>query len=296
MNYIDFDLNLIKIFIEVYETKSMFGASKKLYITQPAVTKSIKKLEEYLGGELFIRTPKGVMPTAEGEQFYTCVKDATNIIINGVNNFKDYLSLATGKLNIGSSSTIIRRLLLPFIEKFSHKYPNIVISVTDATSDKLIGLTKKSELDLAILNLPLDEEGFNITSITTTRDGFIASSNFEKDYICKSDLNKYPLILQKRPSNNREYFEKVCLDNDIVLQPNYEIGSFGLITDFTQKGMGIAFTILDFVKEDIANGKVKEVKTDLNIKPRDVVAITLKSAVNSFACKTFIKELKEYFE
>lgn len=297
MNYIDFDLNLIKIFIGVYETKSMFGASKKLYITQPAVTKSIKKLEEYLGGELFVRTPKGVMPTAEGEQFYLCVKDATNTILNGVNNFKDYSSLAVGKLNIGSSSTIIRRLLLPFIEKFSHKYPNIVISVTDATSDKLISLTKKSELDLAILNLPLEgSDGFNITSITTTSDGFIASSNFEKDFICKQDLNKYPLILQKRPSNNREYFETMCLDNDIVLEPNYEIGSFGLITDFTQKGMGIAFTILDFVKEDIEAGKVKEVKTDLNIKPRDVVAITLKSAVNSFACKTFIKELKEYFE
>ena len=158
MNYRDFDLNLIKIFMIVFETKSMFGASKKLYISQPAITKSIKKLEEYLGGDLFVRTPKGVMPTQEGIEFYHSCKSSINIIDNGIKNFNSFSGLEKGKLNIGSSSTIIRRLLLPVIKEFSDRHPKINISINDATSEKLISLTKKSEVDLSILNLQIENE------------------------------------------------------------------------------------------------------------------------------------------
>lgn len=297
MDYNDLDLNLIKTFLCVYETKSILSASKKLFISQPAVTNSIKKLEKHLGGELFIRTPKGVIPTEEGEQFNKCCYKALKMIENGIKNFNAFSTLQQGKLNIGSSSTIIRRLLLPFIEQFSKKYPNVVISVTDATSDKLINLTNRSEVDLAILNTPVSgQEYFDVTKITKTHDCFIASTNFENDFVSKNDLNKYPLILQKRPSNNRDYFEQVCIENNINLKANYEIGSFGLITDFTEQGMGIAFTVEEFVAKDIREKRVKKINTDLLIKPRDVVAITPQSSINSFACKTFIKELKEYFE
>ena len=297
MNYSELDLNLLKTFLCVFETKSILSASKKLYISQPAVTNSIKKLEKHLGGELFVRTSKGVIPTEEGKMFSESCYNALRMIENGINNFSSYASLSTGKLNIGSSSTIIRRLLLPFIDEFSKRYPNIVISITDATSDRLIKMTKRNELDFSVINTPIDyPENFDITKITETTDGFIASKEFEKEFITKKEIKNYPLILQKYPSNNRDHFEQVCLSNKINLTPNYELASFGLITDFVEKGLGIAFTVLDFVKEDIENGRVKKIETDLIYKPRDVVAITPSLSVNSFACKTFIKELKEYFE
>jgi len=69
MSYYDMDLNLIKTFLTVYECKSILLASKKLFVSQPAITKSIKKLEDYLGCNLFIRTNKGVLPTEEGKVF-----------------------------------------------------------------------------------------------------------------------------------------------------------------------------------------------------------------------------------
>lgn len=297
MNYSELDLNLLKTFLCVFETKSILSASKKLYISQPAVTNSIKKLEKHLGGELFVRTSKGVIPTEEGKQFSENCYNALKLIENGINNFNAYSTLTTGRLNIGSSSTIIRKLLLPFIEVFSKRYPNIIISITDATSDRLVKMTKRGEVDFSVINTPIDyPETFDITKITETTDGFIASKDFEKDFISKNDIKKYPLILQKYPSNNREYFEQICLSNNINLVPNYELASFGLITDFVEKGIGIAFTVLDFVKEDIENGRIKKLETDLAYKSRDVVTITPSLSVNSFACKTFIKELKEYFD
>ena len=296
MSYDDFDLNLIKTFIAVAETKSMFGASKRLFISQPAVTKSIKKLEEYLSGELFIRTPKGVQFTEEGARFYEACKQSILTLDNGIKDFTAFSKLEKGRLNIGSSSTIIRRLLLPFINQFSKRHPNIIISITDATSEKLISLTKQGEMDLAVLNLPIEnQEYFKIVKITQTQDGFIASNNFEKDFFSIEDINNHQLILQKRPSNNRDYFDSICLKNNLNLTANYEIGSFGLITDFVAKDMGIAFTVLDFVKEDINSGRVKEIKTNIKIPPRDVVAITPNSSVNSFACNAFIEELKMFF-
>ena len=296
MSYIDLDLNLIKTFCVVYEEKGMLAASKKLYVSQPALTSSIKRLEEYLGGKLFLRTPKGLVPTAEGQEFYEYCQNATKNIDIGINKFMTKSIYDKGVLNIGSSSTIMRKVLLPFIEYFNKKYPKIVITVTDADSDRLQKLILRGELDLCILNTPIKNyEMFNITKITQTNDCFIASKDFEKDFLTKEELKNYPLILQKRPSTNRDYFEQICVSNDVHLKPSFELGSFGLITDFVAKKLGIAFTVENFVQDDIKNGRVKTIKTDLVFSPRDICTITSKASTSSIVCDEFIEQLKNYF-
>lgn len=297
MSYSELDLNLIRTFVVVYESKSILSASKKLYISQPAITKSIKRLESFLGGELFVRTSKGLINTTEGNQFYQACVNSINGINNAISQFSSYSKLESGALNIGSSSTIIRRLLLPFISEFSARYPNIKISVTDAISTALVQHLKAGDVDLVIMNTPVENSSSLVcTPITQTEDCFVASVSFPHDFVDKNDLKKFPIILQKRPSNNRDFFEQLCEENSIYLSANYEIGSFGLITDFAQKNMGIAFTIKDFVQDDIDSGKIKEVKTNFKIKQRDVVALTNENAVNSFACQSFINEVVEYFK
>lgn len=293
MNYIDLDLNLIKIFLTVYECKSILRASQRLYISQPAVTKSIKRLEQFLKGPLFVRTPKGVIPTTEGEQFNSACFNAMKIIESGINKFSDLANLKSGTLNIGSSSTIIRKILMLYLNNFSKAYPNIKITVTDANSEKLIKYLKSGTIDLAILNMPIpNDENFIITPLVQTHDCFIASTNFKKRFLTKEQLKKEKLIVQKRPSSNRDYFEKMCEYNNINLVPSYEIGSFGLMTDFASQGIGIAYTIKEFVQTEIDQGKIKIVNTDFVSIPRNISIITLKTATNSFACNKFIKFLK----
>src|SRR5574344_1499066 len=121
MTYSDLDLNLLKTFITVYESGSIISASNKLFISQPAVSLSIKRLEEFLGGSLFVRLPKGVKPTNEGIAFYTACKSLESGLNLAINDYQSYLGLKKGSLNIGSSSTIIRALLLPFFDKFTKK-------------------------------------------------------------------------------------------------------------------------------------------------------------------------------
>lgn len=295
MSYDDLDLNLIKTFLCVYECKSIVLASKRLYISQPAITKSIKKLENFLGADLFVRTPKGVVATAEGELFNSSCYNAIKIIDEGIKKISHLASLEEGYLNIGSSSTIIRKLLLPFIEQFSKKYPKLKISITDANSEKIEQYLKSGRIDVGILSVPINGD-FNITPLTKTTDCFIAHPNFEKDYLTKEEIASYPLILQKRPSSNRDYFEKMCIENGIQYTPSIEMSSFGLICDFVSKNIGIAYTIKDFVLDEINSGLVKEIKTDFNIKPREVILATNSNSINQNACKVFIEECKKYFD
>ena len=129
-----------------------------------------------------------------------------------------------------------------------------------------------------------------------THDCFIASKDFQKNYLTNEELAQHKLILQKRPSSNRDYFERMCEINNINLTPNFEIGSFGLITDFVSKNMGIAYTIKEFVEDDIEQNRIKVLKTQFVSKPRDISVITPQTSVNSFVCDNFIKELKSYFK
>lgn len=296
MSYMDLDLNLIKTFLTVYECKSILLASKKLYISQPAITKSIKKLEVFLNCKLFIRTPKGVIPTTEGEVFNNSCYNSIKTLDEGIKKISSFSSLEEGYINIGSSSTIIRKLLLPFIEDFTKKYPKIKLSITDANSEKILTYLKSGRIDIGVLNEPFENEGINITKLTKTTDCFICHPSFEKDEISKEELSSCPLILQKRPSNNRDFFEKMCIDNNISLIPTIEMSSFGLITDFVSKNIGIAYTIKDFIKDDLKNKRVKELKTDLIIPARNVSLATLSNSINSSACKTFIKEISNHFK
>ena len=91
-----------------------------------------------MGCELFIRTPKGVTPTTEGEMFNSHCYNSVKLLDEGIKKISSFSCLEEGYLNIGSSSTIIRKLLLPFIEEFTKKYPNAKIEdVADELKSQL---------------------------------------------------------------------------------------------------------------------------------------------------------------
>ena len=267
-----------------------------MFVSQPAVTKGIKRLEEFLGVKLFIRTSRGVVPTAEGEEFNRICYNSMQNLSTGINKILSLTKLESGTLNIGASSTIVRKLLMPFIKKFTAKYPNVILTITDANSSKLEKYTKNGTVDLSIISEPIIEDGkFEIIPLIKINDCFIANKNCNIDFLSIEELKTERIILQKRPSNNRDYFEKVCLENNIILSPILEIGSFGLITDFVANDMGIGFTVKEFIKDDIQNKRVKIIESELKFKSRNVCIITPKLSFNNFATKKFTEEIKDYF-
>ena len=173
------DFELYRIFYEVANYGNITKASEHLNISQPAISKSIKHLEEQLGGQLFIRTKRGVVLTAEGKEFYRYIKQAIEYINNAENKFTDLINLETGSIKIGISTTLTKEFLLPYLEKFHLLYPNIDIQIATDLTKELFFKLKNGLIDIVILNLNNKNYGNDIEIIKCRKinDCFVVNNN-----------------------------------------------------------------------------------------------------------------------
>lgn len=285
------DLELYKVFYVVAKNKHMTKASEELHISQPAISQSIKKLEEQLGGTLFLRSNKGMELTEEGKMFYEYVKGALELINNAENEFTSFKDLSKGEIKIGCSTTLTKLVLLDTIKEFHLKYPNININVTNDLTSNLINDLKLGKLDFVIFNEGnVKENNLNLKIIKELKQGFIYNPKFYSDDIINfEDLNNYPLILQKEQSNSRKFLDYIALQNNVKLIPKMEVVSQELITEFINIGLGIGFVIIDLAKRNYNN--LQELKINKKIPNIKVYLATNKSISLTFASKTFIKYL-----
>ena len=283
------DLELYKVFYTVAKHNHMTRASEELHISQPAISQSIKKLEEQLGGPLFLRSNKGMELTEEGKMFYEYVKGALELIKNAENDFTSYKDLSKGEIKIGCSTTLTKLLLLDVIKKFHEDYPKITFKIENDLTSNLINDLKLGKLDFVIFNESgVKEKNINLEKIGEMKQGFIYNPNYFTDDIeILNDLNKYPLILQKEESNSRKLLEKITSQNNVELIPKMEVVSQELVTEFTNIGFGIGFTIIDLAKRKYSN--LKELKINKKIPNINIYLATNKSISLTFASKIILQ-------
>ena len=288
------DFELYRIFYEVANYGNITKASEHLNISQPAISKSIKHLEEQLGGQLFIRTKRGVVLTAEGKEFYSYIKQAIEYINNAENKFTDLINLETGSIKIGISTTLTKEFLLPYLEKFHSLYPNIDIQIATDLTKELFFKLKNGLIDIIILNLNNKNYGNDIEIIKCRKinDCFVVNNKY-KDLInhelSLNDLNNYPLILQSRGSNTREFLDKFTQKNDVVLQPNIELASYTLVVEFAKIGLGIGYVTKDYIKNNLKNKELFELKIKEKIPSRYIGIALSKSHIPNFSTKKLIE-------
>lgn len=283
------DLELYKVFYTVAKHNHMTRASEELHISQPAISQSIKKLEEQLGGPLFLRSNRGMELTEEGKMFYEYVKGALELIKNAENDFTSYKDLSKGEIKIGCSTTLTKLLLLDVIKKFHEDYPKITFKIENDLTSNLINDLKLGKLDFVIFNESgVKEKNINLEKIGEMKQGFIYNPNYFTDDIeILNDLNKYPLILQKEESNSRKLLEKITSQNNVELIPKMEVVSQELVTEFTNIGFGIGFTIIDLAKRKYSN--LKELKINKKIPNINIYLATNKSISLTFASKMILQ-------
>ena len=114
---VDVSLDLYRIFCAVVRTGNMSAAARELFISQPAVSMSIRQLEDRMGSPLLVRTAKGVYPTAEGKLLYTYLEQALGLIQAAEEKYYQMVHMEMGELKIGASDTVIANFLLPYLEK-----------------------------------------------------------------------------------------------------------------------------------------------------------------------------------
>lgn len=286
------DLELYRVFYVVAKNKHMTKASEELHISQPAISQSIKKLEEQLGGILFLRSNKGMQLTEEGKMFYEYVKGALTLINNAENEFTSFKNLSKGEIKIGCSTTLTKLILIDVLKKFHKEYPNININITNDLTSNLIKNLKIGKLDFVIFNESnVKENSLYLEKIKELKQGFIYNPDFYKDNVTNfEDLNNLPLILQKGESNSRKLLDHIALKNNVKLIPKMEVVSQELITEFTNIGLGVGFAIIDLAKRNYKN--LKELKINKKIPDINIYLATNNSLSLTFASKKFIEYLK----
>lgn len=286
------NLELYRIFYVVAKNKHMTKASEELFISQPAISQAIKKLESELGGTLFLRSNKGMELTEEGKMLFGYIKDALELIHNAEVEFTSFKNLSKGCIKIGISTTLAKLLLLDTISKFHNDYPNVEIKVVNELTSNLILDLQKGKLDFVIFNEgDIEESNVKLEKIGKLKQGFIYNPDYYHDNIESfKEINNYPLILQKKESNSRKFLDAYALNQHVLLNQQMEVVSQDLVTEFTNIGLGIGFTIIDLAKRNYP--KLKELKINKDIPKIDIYLATNKSINLTFASKEFLKYLK----
>lgn len=237
------NLELYKTFYYVAKNENISRASNELLISQPAISKAIKSLEEQLGTKLFIRKRDGMELTEVGEVFYKKIKDAMEIILSAKNDLEVLTSMESGIINIGASKTILHEFLMPYIIDFHKKYPKINIRIF---SDKITDLITKSKMgiiDVIFTNMPINlPSNFDSAKIMTLHDCLVANNSYlylKDKKMDKKDISKLPLLILAKGATTRIRLDDYCIENNIEIHPQMEFGSNTLIKEFTEAGFGI---------------------------------------------------------
>ncbi len=287
-------LGLYKIFTEVVEHENFSKAAKALYMTQPAVSQSIMQLEAKLGIRLFTRTSRGVIVTNEGQLLYEYISSAIDLIGAGEKKIRDSKNLLMGDLKIGVGDTISRYYLLPYLESFHTKYPNIKLKIINRTTPKLALLLKSGKIDIAICNMPLKDSALVVEKCIDVHDIFVCGEEYKKkipDSISLAQLANLPLILLEKSSNSRQYVEKHMHSKGIKINPEIELGSHDLLLEFAKINLGIACVTQEFSQEYLLSGQLYKIKLEDEIPKRSIGYCFLKSVSLSPASTKFLEIL-----
>lgn len=241
----DINYELYKVFYHVATSLSFSEASKQLYISQSAVSQSIKTLEKKLEQPLFIRSTKKVQLTPAGKVLLKHIEPAMNLIQRGESQLLDTGALGLGQLHIGASDTICRYFLVPYLKQFHKKYPNVPIKVTNDTSLHCVDLLEQGKVDLVVTNFPNIRlnQSYVQKKVCDFSDVFIANPaffNLQQKEISFRELTQYPILMLDQKSTTSEFLHTLFLQQQLELVPEIELSSNDLLIDLARIGLGIA--------------------------------------------------------
>ena len=289
-------LELYRVFKEVAEVGNITAAAQALYISQSAVSQSIKQLERDLQTRLFARNSRGVTLTAEGQMLYAYVRSAMGLLETGEEKLSQTRELQMGQLTIGASDTVTSQFLLPYLDTFHKRHPAIHIQIVSGRSHKVLGLLRSGTVDIAVARTPADDAGLRIYPCFDTHAIFVAGAEYPCDFrhvYTLEEIAAFPLILLERKASSRLYLERFFLQNGLKLNPEIERGARSLLVDLAAIGFGVAGVTEEFVRKELDSGRLKKLKTSFEIPARSVDMCLLSDVPQSAAAERFTDFVKD---
>jgi len=288
------DYNLYKIFLYLYEERSISKTANKLYVSQPAISYSLKELENSLGYTLFTRNSKGIEPTLEATELYNYIRTAFNILNDAEEHVKNLNGLNVGTIKIGVPSHIGVLTLTKYIDKFRNDYPNVKFDIISKAMPEMVEMLETRKLDMIIGILPItSEKKLTKVNLAEVYNCFAYNKKILKDIRIKKELDllKYPLIL---PSSNTPYRNKLddfMESRNVRLEPYIEVSSTEIALEMIRKGMGIGYFILDTI--NLSPNKDDYEVIVFDDLPVANISLLYIDEYTSIAAKKFIDSIKK---
>jgi DNA-binding transcriptional LysR family regulator len=285
------NLSLYYIFNCVSEAGNISRAAKQLYISQPAVSKSIQSLEENLGVTLFIRSSRGVKLTDEGRLLYDFTKSAFDTLKCGENNLRHVRDLGIGHLRIGASTTLCKYLLLPYLNGFVKENPHIKITIDNQSSSHTFKLLENNALDIGLTAKPEGDE-FHFYSLGPIEDIFVATRTYLDNLMLRENSGDIfscaNIMLMDKDNVSRKYIDDYFTVNSIEPKHILEISNMDLLIEFAKTSLGVACVIKEFVKKELEDGTLIQIPTKAPVKKREVGFSYSKNAYLSDSMQKFM--------
>ena len=288
-----------KNFYAVANAGNISRAAKELYISQPAISKSIQKLEESLGTKLFTRSSRGVTLTPEGALLYDHVKSAFETLDLGEEKLRRSIQLGVGRLTIGVSSTLCKYLLLPYLKEFIKRYPHISISIACHSTNHTLRLLDEGKIDIGLIGQPASLKSLEFFPLREIEDIFVATRDYLHNLRLRgvtrnTILQNSALMLLDKGNMTRQYIDDYLAKNQIIVQDAIDVSSMDLLIECAKISLGVACVIRQFVQEELADGTLVEIPLGIPIHKRVVGFSYNKNGKLSKALESFIRFYENY--
>lgn len=313
-------LSSYHIFNTVAEAGNISKAAKTLYISQPAISRAVSKLEQSLSVKLFIRGSRGVHLTEEGKLLYEHTKSAFDSLRQGEENLRRFNTLGIGQLRIGVSTTLCKYILMPYLQKFIQEYPHVQISIQCHSTHETIKLLEEGKLDIGLVSESGSFHGLEFLAVTEIEYIFTTTETYLKNLSLREQENTFAtdtaiqknrrsaakkasdstlsffkngtLMLLDKTSSSRLYIDNYLNKNQIEVNQILEISNMDLLIDFSKIGLGIGCVIKEFVQAELADRSLIELPLPTKINPQKVGFAYNKATLQSGSVHKFIEFYK----
>lgn len=256
----------LHVFRQVAELRSLTKASRVLHLSQPAVTKHIKLLEEELRLPLFVRSSHGVALTDAGTIFLKHVQTTEKERANILEQLQAPVGKLTGGIRLGSSMTIMSYYLPEILLAFKIKYPNVSCSVVEGNTDFILGLLLDQRIDLGLVEGPCQRREVQVRPFYEDEIIWIASpteplANLKQ--ITVQSLVERPIISRELGSGTRKVVEVALRHRGISLAKLnivQELPSTEAIKRMVAAGAGIGYASRLSIHQELASGKLAQLR------------------------------------
>ncbi len=271
------NLEAFKVFYYVAKAGSVTQAANELAISQPAVSQAIKQLEKQLGVSLFFRISRGVVLTQEGEVLFSYVEKGYGQIELGVQKVRQMMNLELGEIRIGASDMTLQFYLLPYLERFHEKYPDIKVIVSNGPTPETLKFLENGAIDFGVVSSPFEElAGIESIAVRPIEDIFVAGRRFlpYKNHMADlQELERLPLVFLEKNTSSRSYMDRFLSDHGVEVRPEFELATSDMIVQFALRNLGVGCVVRDFAEEELKSGRLFELRFNTIIPKRSICVV-----------------------